>query len=248
MVGAPQILVLAGAGFVAGFVDAIAGGGGLITVPALLATGLPPHLALGTNKGQSVFGSGAALTRYARAGMIRRSTAIPLFLLGFGGACLGSLLAVALSPTILRPVVLVLLVCVTPLALVRPKPSALSQRWGKVGPAALALIIGAYDGFFGPGTGTLLLLGFVALGHSLLRATAEAKIINLASNLAALLLFSIKGYVLLQIALPMGLAQLTGAHLGAHTALRGGDRLVRGVLLAVVLALLVKLGHDVLAG
>jgi uncharacterized membrane protein YfcA len=242
--GAIEIASLVGVAFVAGFVDAIAGGGGLITVPALLATGLSPHLVLGTNKGQSMFGTAAALTRYARAGLLEKKPAVRLFLLGFCGACLGTTIAVWLRPEVLRPVVLALLFAVTPLVFVRPKASQLSPRLMRIGPVALALVIGAYDGFFGPGTGTLLLLGFVALGSSLLNASAEAKVVNLASNLAAFTVFALKGFVLFKVALPMGLAQLTGGHLGARAALRGGDRIVRGVLVVVVLALLVKLGHD----
>lgn len=139
---------------------------------------------------------------------------------------------------------LVLLFAVSPLVFVRPDLAHLSPRLVRVGPVALALVIGAYDGFFGPGTGTLLLIGFVAFGRSLLHASAEAKVVNLASNLAAFAVFAWKGFVLFKIALPMGLAQLTGGHLGAHVALRGGERIVRGVLVVVVLALLAKLGHD----
>ncbi|HEY3592233.1 MAG TPA: TSUP family transporter, partial [Polyangiaceae bacterium] len=143
--------------------------------------------------------------------------------------------------------VLVLLFAVTPLVFVRPKPSSIPAHIARWAPAALAFVTGSYDGFFGPGTGTLLLFGFVALGRSLLNASAEAKVVNLASNLAAFTVFAIKGLVIFKIALPMGLAQLTGGYLGARTALRGGDRIVRGVLVVVVLGLLVKLGRDALA-
>jgi uncharacterized membrane protein YfcA len=242
-----QIAGLVGAAFVAGFVDAIAGGGGLITVPSLLATGLSPHLVLGTNKGQSMFGTAAALTRYARAGLLNRRTAVPMFLLGFCGACMGTTVAVWLRPEVLRPVVIVLLFAVTPLIFVRPKPSHLSPSLARWAPAGLALGIGAYDGFFGPGAGALLLIGLVALGRSLLNASAEAKVVNLASNLAAFTVFAIKGLVLFRVAIPMGVAQLTGGYLGARAAIRGGERIVRGVLVVVVLVLLIKLGRDALA-
>jgi uncharacterized membrane protein YfcA len=232
------------AALVAGFIDAIAGGGGLISVPSLLAIGLPPHLALGTNKGQSIFGTGAALTRYARAGLLNQRAAAPLFLLSLAGAWVGATVAIWLRPDTLRPIVLVLLVGVTPLVLLRPKARPTGSSHGRWAPAALALGMGAYDGFFGPGTGTLILLGLVALGRSPLAASAEAKVINLASNLAAVTLFAIKGLVVWKIALPMAVAQLAGGQLGAHTALRGGDRMVRVAMAIAVAALIVKIGHD----
>jgi hypothetical protein len=238
-----SVLTLAALG--AGFIDAIAGGGGLITVPALLAAGLPPHLALGTNKGQSVFGSGAALVRFARAGLIEKRASVPLFALGLLGSWVGAALALWLESAVLRPIVLVLLVAVTPLIFVRVRPAAFGSRLTRLGPLALAVVVGAYDGFFGPGTGTLLILGFVALGRSPVAATAEAKVINFASNLAALSLFAYRGNVLLAVALPMAGAQLVGGHLGAHAAVRGGERVVKAVLTLVVVALVLKLARDV---
>jgi uncharacterized protein len=233
----------------AGTVDAIGGGGGLLSVPALLAVGLPPQLALGTNKGQSVFGSLAALANFARAGLVswkRVRWTVPL---GFAGALLGATVVLRLRPEVLRPLVLALLVAAAGfLALVRPvEGTSRVTRRAQALASLLALGVGFYDGFFGPGTGTLLVVGFAALlALPLRRASAEAKAVNAASNLAAMLLFAARGAVLWQVALPMAVGQLLGGWMGAHLAIRGGDRVVRFVVLGVVLALVAKLGSDAL--
>ncbi len=227
-------------------------------MPALLAAGLPPHLALGTNKGQSVFGSGAALLRFARAGMVDGARARVAFPAGFAGSLLGATLALLMSPALLRPVVLALLIAVGFFTAfqprVRPRGEVLTSRAtlfpvssprAPLAAAAVALVIGAYDGFFGPGTGTFLILAFAfVLGDGLARASGEAKLVNFASNLAGLALFAARGVILWRVALPMAAAQFAGATLGAHLTVRHGDALVRRVVLAVVLALVVKLGWD----
>ncbi|MEQ1566397.1 MAG: TSUP family transporter [Myxococcota bacterium] len=240
-----MIAALVGVAFVAGFVDAIAGGGGLLTLPALLAAGLPPHVALGTNKGQAVFGSGAALVSFTRAGWVDRKTAPGRFAVGFAGSLAGAALVSTMSPATLRPVVLALLVGVGVALALRPPLEPVDRGrpagWG----LAIAAVVGAYDGFFGPGTGTFLIVGQVwLLGYALVRASAEAKVVNFASNLAAMALFAAHGTVDWSLALPMAGAQLAGAFAGSHVAVRGGDRLVRWVVLGVVTALVVKLGWD----
>jgi uncharacterized membrane protein YfcA len=245
--GALALLVLAA--FLAGFVDAIAGGGGLVTLPALLAAGLPPHVALGTNKGQAVWGAAGSLANFARRGWIDRKTAPGRFAAGFVGSCGGAALVLVVSPEVLRPVVLVLLVVVAAVLAFRPTIEPTERPGSAALGLGIALALGVYDGFFGPGMGTFLVVGFVLLlGHTLTRATAEAKVVNFASNLAALGVFAWKGTVIWSIALPMAAAQLVGGVAGSQVALRGGDRLVRRVLLAVVAALVAKLGWDVLRG
>jgi len=242
-----QVVVLVVAALGAGVVDAIAGGGGLLTIPALLAVGLPPHLALGTNKGQSVFGSTAALVRFARAGLVSLPRARLTIPLGFVGALLGATLVLRVDAAVLRPLVLALLLgAAVFLVAVRPRAraAAVTSR-ARLQAGLLALGVGAYDGFFGPGTGTFLVVGFAGLlALPLRQASAEAKAVNAASNLAALLLFALRGAVLWRLALPMALGQLVGGWLGAHLAIHGGDRVVRFVLLAVVSALVVKLAGD----
>lgn len=234
----------------AGAMDAVGGGGGLVTVPALLAAGLPPHLALGTNKGQSVFGSFAALSRYTHAGLVDREAATLAFPLAVAGSAAGVALALSIRAEVLRPVVLVLLIAAAAVVLaVRPPAQQGSGApFGRRGDwiwAAAALGIGAYDGFFGPGTGTFLILILVAFLHRpLTRATADAKVVNFGSNLAAVAFFGSRGSILWSVALPMAGAQLVGGFLGAHLAVRRGDRLIRAVVVFVVLALVVKIARD----
>ncbi len=237
------------AALTAGFFDAIAGGGGLITVPALLATKLPIHMAFGTNKGQAVWGSGAATWSFWRAGLVERDRAIPSFIAGFVGSLLGAVLLLSVSPAVLRPVVMVLLVIVAVFMTFRPpldpKPKNLSPNTALAIAVGLAVVIGCYDGFFGPGTGTFLIIGQVLLlGTSMKSGSANAKVVNFASNLAAFGLLAWQGQVAWAVALPMALAQFIGATLGVRAAIRGGDKLIRWVVLAVCLGLCAKLAFD----
>ncbi len=246
-IGALALVALA-----AGTIDAIAGGGGLLTVPALLAAGLPSHLALGTNKGQAVFGSFTSMARFARAGMIDPARARVGFPLGLLGSLLGAALVLRVPAAALRPVVLVLLTgAALFIGLRRGQAEARAaadrprRHRGSFTAGLVALCIGAYDGFFGPGTGTFLIVASVALlGDGLTEASASAKVVNFASNLAAVVLFASRGLVLWQVALPMAAGQFAGGWLGTHLAVRRGDGLVRRVAVAVSLALAAKLAWD----
>lgn len=245
------IAALAGVATCAGFIDAIAGGGGLLTVPALLSANLPPHVVFGTNKGASVFGSGAALWRYWRARLVDVRQVPRLLALGFAGSLAGAALLLLVEPKVLKPLVLVLLVAAgVVVTVVRPgegrEPPG--DRVARRRAALLALGIGAYDGFFGPGTGTFLIVGFVTLlGASLPSATANAKVVNFASNAAAIVVLATRGVVLWKVSLPMALGQFVGGALGAQVAVKGGARLIRGVVLAVVVSLVAKLGYELWA-
>ena len=252
------------AALAAGMVDAVAGGSGVIAVPALLAAGLPPHLALGTNKAQGVFGTFASTLRYWRAGLLDPRRARVTFPAGLSGSLCGAALVFLIPPQTLRPVVLVLLVLAAVALALRPStsPSPPASTSPSTSPsaspstssrarlaAAVALLLGAYDGFFGPGAGTFLILAFAFFFRlPLQRAAADAKPVNFASNLAALALFSARGAVLWEVALPMAAAQFAGGWIGAHLAVRGGDRFIRAVVLVVVLALVAKLATDLLRG
>ena len=246
------IALLVVAALFAGTVDAIAGGGGLITVPALLAAGLPIHVAYGTNKGGSMWGSGGAMMAFWRAGRVDRRQASFTFPLGLAGSACGAVLALMLDESVLRPLAIAMLVGAAVLLVVK-KPSreteeevdAARLRRYRIVAAILALAIGSYDGFFGPGTGTFLFVGFVALcGKSTLHAAADAKVVNFASNLGAVIVFASRGAVAWEVALPMAVGQLCGGILGARLALRGGARLVRIMVLVVSSVLVGKLLVD----
>lgn len=246
-----MIGLLAITAFFAGTVDAIAGGGGLITLPALLAAGLPPHLALGTNKGQSVWGSGSALFTFWRAGRVDPKEATFTFPLALIGSAIGAQLVLLVAPATLRPVVIAMLIGAAALLMVKKPtrdddepPGDRALRY-LVLAGVLAFVIGAYDGFFGPGTGTFLIVGFVALcGKSMTRATADAKVVNFASNIASLMSFAIAGTVRWELALPMAVGQLAGGLVGARLAIRGGAKLIRIMVLVVSAALVGKLIYD----
>jgi len=248
--GLPEILLLSAVALVAGTLDAIGGGGGLLTVPALLWAGLPPHAALATNKGQSVFGSFAALVRFARGGLVDPARAKVTFPLGLAGSLAGAALVLAVPASALRPAVIALLAFAALFVGLRGAPpprleDAPPRRGALAIAGAIALAVGAYDGFFGPGTGTFLIVGFVALlGDGLAHASAGAKVVNFASNLAAVALFAAKGTVVWRLALPMAACQLAGGWLGAHLAIRRGDALVRRVVVAVAVAAAAKLAWD----
>lgn len=243
------LVLLALAAFIAGTIDAIAGGGGLVTFPALIAAGLPPHIALGTNKGQSVFGSSVSLATFARAGKVSARRAVAAFPAGFLGALAGARLVLFVPPTVLRPVVMALLVMVAAFLAFRRQGAVskarVPERFHVLASGVVGFVIGAYDGFFGPGTGTFLIIAGVALlGEALTEATANAKVVNFASNLASVILFAIKGVILWKVSLSMAVGQFLGSMLGARLAMRGGERVIRFVVLAVVSALVLKLGWD----
>ena len=242
--GPLALTLLGGAAVAAGFVDAIAGGGGLITLPALLLAGLPPAQALGANKSQSVFGSGMALACFARSPLLDRRRASRSFLPALAGAALGVALVTAVPPDVLRPLVMALLFAVALLLLLRrPAARPLPPR---ARPAWLAALvaggIACYDGFFGPGTGTFLIMAYVWLWRDPFdAASANAKVANFASNLAAVAVFAAKGLFFWKIALAMGCGEALGAFAGAHVTIRRGQSVVRGMVIAVSLALVARL-------
>ncbi|MDP9057518.1 MAG: TSUP family transporter [Pseudomonadota bacterium] len=239
--------ILAAAGFGAGFVDSIAGGGGLLTVPALFAAGIPPILALGTNKLQSSVGTAMATFRYHAAGLIDWTGLLPCIALTAVGAGLGAWLVQIIQVATLKLIVPVLMMAAIVYFLVSPRMTDADshQRISLVGYAPVAGLIGFYDGFFGPGTGSFLTASLVALvGLGLSRATGHTKAINLASNIVAAAIFIAAGKVLWGIALIMGLANIAGAWIGSHFALRHGARLIRPLLVLVSVGLTIKILLD----
>jgi uncharacterized membrane protein YfcA len=229
----------------AGFVDAIAGGGGLLALPALLWAGLPPLQALATNKLQGSFGTFTATLHHLRHGELRLGSLWPTVVLTFLGAAAGTLSVQYLSSALLEQLIPLLLIGFAGYFLFSPRvgDADAQQRIGL--PAFGVLIgfgVGFYDGFFGPGTGSFFALGFVLLlGWNLRRATGGTKLLNFTSNIASLLFFALGGHVLWSLGLAMGLAQVAGAWLGSHLVIRHGSRIVRPLLVAVCLALSLKL-------
>ena len=245
MIELRQLPLLFATAFAAGFVDAVAGGGGLITVPVLLNLGLDPRLALGTNKLQAVFGSGSAAWHYSRAGAVALRDCGRGFLTTFIGAALGTLLVQQASRDFLLHVIPLLLLVVAAIMVFKPKLGD-ADRHPRMDRSAFdlgfGLLLGGYDGFFGPGTGTFWAMAYmVGLGFNLTKATGHTKVMNFASNLSSLLVFAWAGQVLLVPGLVMGAGQWLGARAGAGMVIRHGTRFIRPVFLVVVLALTAKL-------
>lgn len=239
------LLALTLVGAIAGFVDAIAGGGGLLCIPALLWAGLPPLETLATNKLQASFGTLAASAGYARHGLVDLGRLWPAVLLTLAGSAGGAVAVQWLPSGLLAQLVPVLLIAFAVYFLFAPHIGN-EDRHRRIGDGMFALLVGTgvgfYDGFFGPGTGSFFTLAFVALlGYGLPRAVAGAKILNFASNLAALAVFAATGKVLWLVGLCMGAGQLAGSWLGAHMAVRHGAVLIRPLLVMVALAVSLKL-------
>jgi uncharacterized protein len=240
------LLFLAGLG--AGFIDSIAGGGGLISVPALLAAGLPPQAALGTNKMQSVWGTLVAVTRYAKAGLVNWREMRLVIAVTFGFALLGTWAVTQVSNEWLKRVVPWLLLGIAVHALLSPRFGSQRVR-ARLSPGVFAwlggAVLGFYDGFFGPGTGSFWTLGCLSLlGLELTRATGYTKMVNLASNAASVLVFLAAESVVFEVAAVMVAGQLIGARLGTGLVIRHGAPFIRVVFLMVVFALVVKLLWD----
>lgn len=235
-------------GLAAGFIDAVAGGGGLITVPALLWAGLPPGIALGTNKMQSCCGTALAVRNYARAGLIQwRDVRAGVFCtLVF--AALGAQVLLVVDPNFLKKIVPWLLIAIAVYTALSPRMGHVKSE-ARLSPLPFALlggsVLGFYDGFFGPGTGSFWTLACVLLlGLDLRHATAFTKVMNLTSNLASLTIFLLAGQVRFEIAAVMIAGQLAGAHLGSGMVVKNGPAIIRPVLLITVLALAGKLIWD----
>lgn len=237
----------------AGWVDAVVGGGGLLLIPALLmsAPGAAPAAALGTNKLTAVSGTAVAAVTYARRTGLDRRVAVPAAGLAVPAAGLGALCASKVPGDWFRPVVMVLLLAVAVLVTARPSfgavgdGDAVSRRRRVAVIVAAGCGVGFYDGVFGPGTGTFLIIGFTSLlSLEFVRASAAAKVINVGTNIGALTVFAVQGQVMWLLGAGMAVCNIAGAALGARTALRRGSGFVRVVLLLVVAAMVGKLAFD----
>ena len=243
---------LGGAAFAAGLVDAVVGGGGLIQIPAIFSI-LPkeaPATLLGTNKFASIFGTSAAAVNYSRRVRVAWSTAAPAALAAFALSFAGAWTVTRVPADFVRTLLPIILVAVAVYtfkkkdlgAVHAPVHSGLAERYWAIG---IGAAIGFYDGFFGPGTGSFFVFLFVRwLGYDFLHASAAAKLLNTATNFAALVLFALKGHVWWHYALAMAVANVAGSLLGTRLALRHGAGFVRGVFIVVVTALILKTGYD----
>ena len=252
----PELAWLLVIAFLAGGIDAAVGGGGLVQLPGLFTT-LPQHspaLLLGSNKFTSMFGTAAAAWRYARRVHIPWRPVLWASAAAFACSFLGATTVSLLPREAIRPLVLVLLVAILVYTLLKKDFGAL-HRPRRIGRRELAIAIalggaiGFYDGFFGPGTGSFLIFLFIrCFGMDFLGASASAKIVNLATNVAALCWFLPAGQVLLAIAVPMALANVAGSLTGSWLALGGGSALIRRLFVVLVVVLIVRMGWDTLSG
>jgi uncharacterized protein len=243
--------VMTAVAIASGFVDSIAGGGGLIMMPALFFAGVGPLQALGTNKLQSVFGTGVALRNYWRSGLIEWRPNRLTVALVFVGAVVGALVVQSIQTRLLNLIIPVLLVAAALYILMSPRMSDddAHHRVTYKGYAPIGSAIGFYDGFFGPGTGTFFSTSLVALrGYGLTKATALTKLFNFSSNVASVLLFALGGHMLWLLGLCMAVGAMIGGWLGSHSALRFGARLIRPLLVTISLTLTAKLLWGYFAG
>ncbi|MES9857148.1 MAG: TSUP family transporter [Sedimenticola sp.] len=239
------LLLLFSVGLIAGMVDAIAGGGGLIALPTLLSIGLPPAQALATNKLQGSFGTFSSSLYFIRSGLVDLSRA--KFLIGctFVGSALGTLLVQRIDPSFLNSVIPLLLIAIALYFWLSPGISD-ERAVKRIGENLFALTVGFgagfYDGFFGPGAGAFFAVGFVSLlGYGLTQATAHTKVLNFTSNIASLLFFILGGQVIWSLGLTMGCGQLIGGRLGAKLVIRKGARLIRPLIVSVTIIISLKL-------
>ena len=253
----PQILlVVLPLIFLGGFVDSVAGGGGLITLPAYLMAGIPPHLAAGTNKVVNGCGTLTATTKYFRSGKILLRPAVVAAVGALIGSALGTELAAVISEKALETLMLVALPCVAVFLTVkkdfgRDVPAeerpAYSVKREVAAAALIGLVFGCYDGLLGPGTGTFMILGFTGLlSLDLITAGGCAKASNLASNGASAVVWILHGSVLWKLALPAIVCSILGNYFGARYAIRGGSKKIRNMMFVVLALLFIKMGYELL--
>lgn len=241
-------LLLGLAAFVAGFIDSIAGGGGLISVPALLLAGLSPVEALGTNKWQSLWGSGSATLAYASKGHVDLRAQLPTAALAVLGGALGAFLATQIPGEWMQAFLPILLIAIALYFAFKPNMGDVDRQRrisGFLFGVTVVPAIAFYDGVFGPGTGSFFMLCFVSLmGFGLLKATAHTKLLNFASNVGSFAVFVFAGAIVWKVGLLMGAAQFLGARLGAMVAMRVGASLIKPMLVTACVALAIRLLID----
>ena len=247
-----ELLIVSLGSFLAGLIDSIVGGGGLILIPVLFATfpQAPPATLFGTNKSASIWGTAFATLQYSRKVDMPWRSLLPAAGAGLIGSPIGAWTVTQVDPGVFRKTLPILMLALLMYTLVKkdmgrhhaPRYAGAKQAW--VG-AAIGLTIGFYDGFFGPGAGSFLVFAYVRLmGYDFLNATASAKLINVATNFSALVLFAIQGHVWWHLALAMAVSNIIGSLIGTRLAMKHGSGFVRQVFIVVVLALICKTAYD----
>lgn len=239
------LFILFSVGLLAGAIDAIAGGGGLIALPVLLSVGLSPVQALATNKLQGSFGTFSATLHFARLGLINLKQMKGQIICTFVGAVSGTIMVQYLGSDLLTRLVPILLILIALYFLFSPNMQE-ESRAAKISELSFGLTVGFalgfYDGFFGPGTGSFFTMAFVSLlGCGLITATAKTKVLNFTSNIASLLLFALHGDVLWTLGILMGCGQLIGARLGAHFVVKQGAKFIKPIIVTVTILISLKL-------
>ena len=247
-----QLLIVCPLVFLAGFVDSIAGGGGLISLPAYYMAGLPPHFALGTNKMTSSIGTLFSTAVYMRGGFVYKRI-IPVSVVGaLLGSWIGARCALLLDEQLLRWVMIVLIPVLAVFTVLKKDLFAPTERnlplaKEQIITAVIAFVIGWYDGFFGPGTGIFLIFAFVGiLRLNPVTASGNAKVVNLCSNIAAMAAFVIGGKVIYTLVLPCAVFSISGNLLGARLTIKNGAKIIRPVMLIIVLLLLITIIRDLI--
>ncbi|MGJ7524597.1 TSUP family transporter [Variovorax sp. GB1P17] len=242
------LCILAGVAFLAGAFDAIAGGGGLVTVPALVIAGLDPVSAIATSKLQATLGAVSSTTKFARAGLIEWKRIWPAAILACLGSIAGALVVSSVPQQLVKTGLPFLLIAMALYFALSPKMTD-DDAAQRISMAAFcvtaAVVIGFYDGAFGPGTGSFFMIAFVLLlGYGVVRATAHTKLLNLASILGSLSIYVLQGLVHWRIGIVMGLGAFIGAQVGSGLAIRAGAKLIRPLLMVVCCAIAIKLMVD----
>lgn len=243
------VILLISFGFLAAFVDAVVGGGGLIALPALMFAGLNPAAAVATNKLAGTMGALTSTISFYRSGQLEIRSVLKYFPLAFVGSLLGAWTVHLINPELLKPLMLIMLAAVAIYTIFK-------KDWGSVSAVKhlsrthlllfmlLLFCIGFYDGFLGPGTGSFLIFSFLLIGFDFLKAAGNAKFLNLASNVAGLLMFAYLGHIHYAYGLLMGVAQIGGAMVGSRVAIKKGSGFVRVLFIIVTITLLTKNAYD----
>lgn len=243
-----QLLIACPLCFLAGFVDSIGGGGGIISLPAFMLAGLPAHMAIGTNKIQSFLNTGMSTYRMWKNRKVVPLLAVPTVIAAFAGSWLGAKLNLIVSEKVLSYAMIVILPVVAAVVLSKKAfadhgdaAPVLSAKTA-VALSAIAFIVGLYDGFYGPGTGTFLIIGFVVFGKlGVGYANGHAKVVNLTTSTASMIVYLLNGQAVILLGIIAGIAAMTGSYIGSGLVLKNGTKIVKPIIILVLILLVVKI-------